>query len=207
MSFKSTVYKILIASPSDVEAERNAISDEIHDWNNLHSENLRAVLLPVMWETHSTPIQGGRPQKLLNNQIVKDCDVLIGVFWTRLGTPTGVAESGTVEEILEFKKMGKPVMLYFSSRKIKPNELDGDQYKKLLSFKTQCKKEGLIGEFSSIEDFRKKLKRQLLGVVKKIYGKHSDDFVSHPNPQEFENELFLAIAKIEKERMGLGEKR
>jgi hypothetical protein len=36
------------------------------------------------------------------------------MFWTKLGTATGVAASGTVEEIDRFVAAGKPAMLYFS---------------------------------------------------------------------------------------------
>ena len=43
---------------------------------------------------------------------------------------TGVAESGTVEEIDEFVCAGKPAMLYFSSRIIDPNRIDLKQLKK-----------------------------------------------------------------------------
>jgi hypothetical protein len=34
---------------------------------------------------------------------VESGDILMGVFWTRLGTPTGKAPSGTVEEIEHFR--------------------------------------------------------------------------------------------------------
>ena len=47
--------------------------------------------------THSRPQMGDRPQELINKQLVGHCDLLIGSFWTRLGTPTGRAESGTAE--------------------------------------------------------------------------------------------------------------
>ncbi len=57
---------------------------------------------------------GDRPQGIINNQVVRNCDMLIGAFWTRLGSPTGVEESGTVEEIKWFLKQQKPVMLYYS---------------------------------------------------------------------------------------------
>jgi hypothetical protein len=42
------------------------------------------------------------------------------MFWTKLGTDTGVADSGTVEEIDQFVSAGKPALLYFSSRPINP---------------------------------------------------------------------------------------
>lgn len=52
------------------------------------------MLLPVKWETHAIPQSGIRPQEAINRQLVNQCDVLLGMFWTKLGTSTGVAESG-----------------------------------------------------------------------------------------------------------------
>jgi hypothetical protein len=51
------------------------------------------------WRTHSHPAAGARPQALLNKQVVDRCDILVGVFRLRFGTPTGVADSGTEEAI------------------------------------------------------------------------------------------------------------
>jgi len=56
-----------------------------------------------------------RPQAILNRQIVDSGHLLIGIFGNRLGTPTGKAQSGTIEEIEEFRKTGRYVALYFSS--------------------------------------------------------------------------------------------
>ena len=96
MSFPATVFNVLIASPSDVPKERQAISDCLHAWNALHSKDTGKVLLPVMWESHSAPSMTERAQGVINEQLVRSCDMLIGVFWTRLGSPTGKAKSGTV---------------------------------------------------------------------------------------------------------------
>ncbi len=89
------------------------------------------VLQPVMWETHSTPAMGDRPQGLINNQVVRGCDMLIGAFWTRIGSHTGLEESGTIEEIKWFLNNKKPVMLYFSKSPIDPYSVDLEQMKKL----------------------------------------------------------------------------
>lgn len=56
------------------------------------------------------------------------------MFWTKIGTSTGAAESGTVEEIDQFVAEGKPALLYFSSRPIDPNKIDLKQHKKLRAF-------------------------------------------------------------------------
>jgi hypothetical protein len=159
--FTAIVYQVLIASPSDVMQERQAIPDVIHSWNSLHALEESTVLLPVKWETHSAPEMGDRPQAILNKRVLDDADLLIGVFWTRIGSHTGVAESGTVEEVEEFIRAGKTVMLYFSRQPIEPSLIDPDQYQRLQQFREKCRRKGLVEEYSSIQELRQKLERQL----------------------------------------------
>ena len=47
MSFDSRVYRILIASPSDVEEEREIVARSIQEWNDLYSFGRRAVLFAL----------------------------------------------------------------------------------------------------------------------------------------------------------------
>jgi hypothetical protein len=47
------------------------------------------ILLPKRWEEVASAYSTGDPQQLLNEEFGEKCDILIGVFWTRLGTPTG----------------------------------------------------------------------------------------------------------------------
>jgi hypothetical protein len=161
MSFEAIVFKILIASPGDVEEERDAIPEVIARWNNTNAEASGVVLLPVKWETHSAPLLGDRPQGIINDQLVKSCDMAIGVFWTRLGSPTGVSESGTAEEIEWFIENGRPVMAYFSSRQVDPSTLDLDQYRALKDFQKKMQKLGLTGAYNSISDFKEQLLNQI----------------------------------------------
>lgn len=161
MAFDAKVLKILIASPGDVDEERQAIPEVIGRWNNTNSETTKIVLLPVKWETHSAPLMGDRAQGVINDQMVTSCDMAIGVFWTRLGSPTGASESGTAEEIEWFIKNSKPVMLYFSSRSIDPSKLDIDQYKSLKDFEKRMQKIGLTGAYANLADFREQLFNQL----------------------------------------------
>ncbi len=110
MSSKFTQYKIVISSPDDIKEEHKVISEVIEFWNITSSEDYGATIEPVSWRTHATSEIGDRPQAIINKQLeLKDCDILVAIFWTRVGTPTGKAESGTIEEIEEFKKLGKPI--------------------------------------------------------------------------------------------------
>lgn len=151
----------MIASPGDVEKEREIIRSVIHDWNDVNAASSNVMLAAIGWETHSSPELGERPQSLINKRILKDCDLLIGVFWTKLGTPTGKAQSGTVEEIEEHVAAGKPAMIYFSSQPAAPESIDPEQYKKVKEIRDRWKKEGLIESYENLSEFRQKISKQL----------------------------------------------
>src|ERR1700752_253348 len=142
--FEARVYKVMLATPGDVPNERQAVRDAVHYWNAILVDDRRGGVLPAGWETHVHPMMGERPQAVINKKILKDCDLLIAVFWTRLGSPTGEAPSGTVEEIEEHLKAGKPAMIYFSNAPVRPDSIDEAQYRALREFRADCERRGLI---------------------------------------------------------------
>jgi len=152
--FLANVYKIFLASPSDVPKERQLAREVIQKWNELHSERTGIILQAVGWETHSYSSMEGRAQGILNKQILKDADFLIGIFWCRLGTPTGDHESGTLEEIREHIDAKKPAMICFSDQPVQMGSVDQDQYNKLMSFKKECFDQGLLSIYKSLEEFK-----------------------------------------------------
>jgi hypothetical protein len=152
----------MIVSPSDVTQEREIVRDVLWDWNYIHSEARKIVLMPVGWETHAAPEMGDRPQAIINKQVLAGCDLLVAIFWTRIGSPTGVAVSGTVEEIQEHFNAGKPTMIYFSSTPVRPDSVDEKQYAALKEFKQWCQEKGLVVmTYDSPNDFREKFSRHL----------------------------------------------
>jgi hypothetical protein len=104
----------------------------------------------------------------INRQLVHESDMLVGMFWTKLGTPTGVAESGTVEEIDQIVAAGKKAMLYFSSRPIDPNKIDLKQHRKLRAFKAATYSKALTGTFASLDELRQVLLRDLTRQVRQL---------------------------------------
>jgi len=183
MPYKAKVIKVMIATPSDVANERQLIRETVHEWNYVHSEDRDLVLLPVGWESHSSPTMGDRPQAIINKQVLANCDLLIAAFWTRLGTPTGKSASGTVEEIEEHLKAGKPAMIYFSAAPVLLESVDEKQYRALLKFKEECKQRGLIAEYQEAVDFKDKLARQLAQTILRHFSKK--------NGRPSENDLVL----------------
>ena len=69
MAYEAKVYRILIASPSDVEEEREIAVRVIQEWNDLHSYFRKIVLLPLRWETHVASEYGVRPQQAVEKVI------------------------------------------------------------------------------------------------------------------------------------------
>lgn len=195
MSYPATVYKVMIASPGDVSAERSIVRELLSEWNVVHADSKRAVLLPIGWETHSVPEMGGRPQEIINKQILGDCDLLIGVFWTRIGTATGQYASGTVEEIEEHIKVGNPTMLYFSSAPVVPESIEAEQFRALGEFKKSCQSRGLYESYADLNDFRSKLYRQLqIKLLRDAHFQAASDSPGASIPQQLP-----AIPKLTKE--------
>lgn len=87
MPYQATTFNVMIASPSDVAAERAAVRQALADWNVIHSASRRIVLLPIGWETHSSPQMGQHPQKVLNEQLLARSDLLIGKRSTNRSLP------------------------------------------------------------------------------------------------------------------------
>ncbi|WP_179291635.1 hypothetical protein [Shouchella clausii] len=151
MPTASTTYKILLSCPSDVKEEQEIIRKCVDKFNSqfgdFHNVNLRLV----HWSTDSFPQLGNRPQEILNNQIVKDSDIAVAIFWTRFGSPTGKYDSGTEEEIEILAKSGKQVFLYFSEKPIPPKQFDSEQFQKVEEFKSRNLDKGLLWPFSSTD--------------------------------------------------------
>src|SRR5262245_24613295 len=175
MSYKAKVIEVMIATPGDVAKERQLARDVIYEWNDIHSKDKDIVLIPTGWESHSSPEMGDRPQAIINKQVLKNCDLLVAVFWTRLGSPTGKFASGTVEEIEEHLKAGKPAMIYFSSVPVALHDVEQKQYKALVKFKEECRQRGLIAEYDTLPDFKDKLAKQLAQTVLRHYSKKNGE--------------------------------
>jgi hypothetical protein len=151
----------MIASPGDVVEERRLAREVIADWNAVHASDRGQLLLPVGWDTDATPEMGSAAQDVINWQLLRKSDLLVAVFWTKLGTPTKDSQSGTVEEIDRHTQAGKPAMLYFSKRPVAQTDETTAQYHQLKAFREASAQKGLYQEFASLEEFRTLFSRQL----------------------------------------------
>ena len=100
MTRSATVYNLLVSRPGDIPPEDlQTVTETINRWNVIYGPPVNAVFVPIRWDLHSAAQYGERPQEALNKQLVADADVVIALFRHRIGTPTGEAESGTIERV------------------------------------------------------------------------------------------------------------
>lgn len=167
MTYKATVIEIMLASPQDVKEERVIARRVISQWNAEHSRDKNVVLVTMGWESHAgSDVSGKRAQALINQRIVAHADLMIGIFWTRLGSPTGKEASGTVEEIKRHRKKRKPLMLYFSDAPVPMSKIDRDQHDKVEAFRNWAFTQGLVSTFSKQEEFHELFRRDLALMLK-----------------------------------------
>lgn len=160
MTFHATVVQVLIASPGDTAQARTAILSEASRWNGRHANGRSFIISPWLYELHATPIIGDRPQAIINRQGVDKSDVVVAVFGSRLGTPTGVDLSGTTEEINRAVERGVPVHVYFSHGDL-PRDVDTEQLEKLRAFRDDLMTRGLCGDYQDPQD----LARQVIDAL------------------------------------------
>ena len=168
--------RVFWSAPSDVADESVAFFETITGWNDAHSSAQSAILKPVAWKTDTFPSMG-RPQAVINDHALDLSDILVAVFWSRFGTPTGVFDSGTEEEIRRSIKAGRPVMLYFCEREISPGITDTSQMFRLARFKEEFRRTALVHSYQTLEDFRRAFGQHLALAVNMILKRQRSDHV------------------------------
>jgi hypothetical protein len=184
MPRQQTVLTVFVASPSDVNEERNRLEEVIRDLNTAWARELGIHLELVRWETHAYPSFGEDAQDVVNSQIPDDYDLFIGLMWYRFGTPTGRAGSGTIEEFQRAKKRfdinpsALQLMIYFKDAPVPlpPSKLDCAQISKVAEFRSSLGEEGsLYCSFTLLEDFEKLVRLHLTRHIQDWRSKHVVD--------------------------------
>lgn len=167
-----TALRIFVASPSDVADERQLLESVVNELNLLWSEQLNITLDLIRWETHSFPSVSTDAQSVINEQIGDDFDIFVGILWTRFGTATPRAASGTLEEFERAYKRWKQdpnsirIMFYFKNSQISPDHLDGAQLTKVHEFRKTLPDNGVLyWTFDTPESFSTFLRIHLSRAV------------------------------------------
>ena len=167
-----TVLDVLVSSPHEV-AEERAIVREVVDQLNQTLPILAGIeLRPFLWEEHVPPGFGDSPQDVIDAQIPTDYDIYLGILWTRFGTPTSSAGSGTESEFrdalsrYEADARSVDIMLYFKKTPASLDRIDPAQLAKVRAFEEEVSDLGIYVTFEESDEFRQRLLVDLTNKVK-----------------------------------------
>lgn len=166
-------FRIVLATPSDVDLECAAVVRVVDELNRAIARYIGAEVKLSHWKTDTAPGFDPRgPQGLIDDRLkINGADAFVGVFWTRFGTPTGDAQSGTEHEFWcaynSWKTSGRPrIMMYFSKVPAAPRGPDDTaQWTRVLEFKRDFPREGLFWEYDSREEFENVVRVHLTQVL------------------------------------------
>jgi tetratricopeptide (TPR) repeat protein len=174
--------RIVVASPSDVRKERQAVEAVAAELNNGLGNDFGVLLTVSRWETQAFPgFHRNGPQGLIDEILsIPDCDIFVGIFWKRFGTPAHDSASGTVHEFTlayeAWKQARSPdIMFYFNEALYTPKTLEeAAQCAQIIEFKKAFPKEGMWWVYKGASSFqallRQHLTRQLIRAHRLMTG-------------------------------------
>jgi Domain of unknown function (DUF4062) len=165
--------RVVVASPDDVQAERNVLPAVIEELNASIARDREWRLELARWETDAHPgFHPEGPQALIDAILrIKDCDVLLGIFWKRFGTPVHDAGSGTEHEFRRayeaWQQRRRPhIMMYFNQRAYTPKtKAEAEQWVQVLAFRENFPKEGLWWPYNGRVQFERLVRRHLTHLL------------------------------------------
>jgi hypothetical protein len=165
------ILRVVIASSGDAQAERRCLEAVTEELNRGVAAVLGLRLEIVGWETYAFPgfhIEG--PQDLIDSRLrieVEDCDVFIGIFWKRFGTPLGGMQSDTEHAFRiaygAWRTRGRPhIMVYFNQKPYAPTaKAEIDQWNQVMLFKENFPEEGLWWPYNGKDEFERLVRHHL----------------------------------------------
>jgi methyl-accepting chemotaxis protein len=119
----------------------------IQSWNQRNGRSRALFFNMITWEDLVAPDIGDSPQDVINQQVGDDYDIFLGVMWSRFGTPTTTADSGTEEEFERAvlrHRAGEEIAVSFliKTADIPTKSLDGIQFSKVQDFRTKLTQMG-----------------------------------------------------------------
>jgi len=177
--------KLFLASPSGLDEYRLAARECAEQIRRHLAAPAGFAFELVGWEDALPDF--GRPQGVIN-PLLDECNVLVGVLGNRLGTPTGEAESGFVEELermAERSRGGEDVQILIYTLMLAEVELDdpGEKVQRVLAFRERLRGEALLRtDVESVAEFRSALTFDLMRLVGEAMRKRPPVAAEAPAP-------------------------
>lgn len=176
------ILRIVVASPSDVQAERNVLPGVVEELNHGIARERGLQLNITRWEENAyAGFHPEGPQGLIDAILrIEDCDIFIGIFWKRFGTPVHDAKSGTEHEFRRayetWQQKRRPhIMMYFNQRAYAPKTAaETEQWGPVLQFRENFPKQGLWWPYNGRAQFERLVRRQLTQLILRELQQPSD---------------------------------
>lgn len=192
MTAKIELINIYVACPSELESEKQILERIVEEINRDCAESLGFLYKVTYWASDIVPGIDKYPQEVINKQISGKFDILIALFWTRIGTPTPDYESGTVEEIEKAIEHNKKehnlinIMVYFKNEPVILDKIDVDQLSRLKKYRSSLADRGVLYcEFNNPTEFESKIRSHLSKTLHNI-----------PAPSELQTKIMGNDQKI-----------
>lgn len=162
---------VFLSCPKDIIKEGNIVDivEKIIQQDNIYLRKFGIQLELKHWKKNVYLGQGiPRVQDRINHRLVENCDIFLGILWTRFGSPPGtnlnemIYGSGTEEEFYLAQRLDKELWIFFCDFPIRPSKINLQQLEKVRNFKEVLKKEQIeYAEFSSEEEFLRLMKTNI----------------------------------------------
>src|SRR5215213_6440242 len=171
---------LIVVSPGDVQSEREAMNEIVDDLNRIISVQFGLELRVLRWETDAYPafhLEG--PQGHIDDVLqIDNCDIMVGIFWKRFGTPTRDSASGTEHELgrahTAWKASGgrRPqIMMYFKNKKYEgKDDAEKNQMALVEDYKKKVSAEAIWWGYKSRSEFEQLVRNHLLMYLLKNAG-------------------------------------
>jgi tetratricopeptide (TPR) repeat protein len=189
---------VFIASPSDLNAEREIFPKIIEKVNLIKAKSKGILLEAVGWE--DTLLGKGRPQKKINED-VKHSDLIVMLLWKRWGSATGEYSSGFEEEYEIACANDKNIWLYFRSISDDMMADPGPQLQKVLEFrdKVETEKKFLFRRYEDENAWEEQFIKDLCRWLDGLQPVTSQGFPPDTFPSDKVAEYEQRIKQLEKE--------
>jgi Protein of unknown function (DUF3298) len=162
-----------MASPGDVQPERDALALVVSELNGDVADRLGLYIEVARWETDAHPgFHPEGPQGLIDTKLrIEDCDIFVGIFWKRFGTPISDASSGTEHEfkkaIAAWDRNRSPeIMFYFKQEPLFPaSTTETEQLSAVVKFREAFPRQGMYWNFKTTLDFERFVRGHLRKVL------------------------------------------
>jgi small GTP-binding protein len=170
------ILRVVVASPGDVQPERDVLPSVIEEVNRIVAADHGLHLELSRWETDTHPgFHAEGPQGLIDPVLkIADCDLLVGIFWKRFGTPTADGKTGTEHEFglahaAWQEKRSPQIFIYFNQKPYAPqSKTDAEQWGRVLEFRDKFPKEGLWWPYRGKAEFEKLVRNHLMNYIRNL---------------------------------------